>query len=106
MALEDLSTLLMRVTRFCKAQSLPLPFFMVAQTGTKVMETINVGSMNSPYRIAEEVPAPIHLPGVLALLKHFGLHLKQHNTDYISDEVIHWHSWFGIHAANVAPSSA
>jgi hypothetical protein len=103
MALEDLSTLLMRVTRFCKAQSLPLPFFMVAQTGTKVMETINVGSMNSPYRIAEEVPTPVHLPGVLALLKHFGLHLKQHNTDYISDEVIHWHSWFGIHAANVAP---
>lgn len=101
--LDDLATLLSRVTGFCRENRLPLPFFVVAQTGTKVMETCNVGSMNSPYRIAEEVPAAIHLPSVLALLNRFGVHLKQHNTDYLTDEVIRWHPWFGIHAANVAP---
>ena len=29
--------------------------------------------------------------------------LKQHNTDYLSDEALGWHPWLGIHAANVAP---
>ncbi|MCW2275917.1 hypothetical protein M2321_003516 [Rhodoblastus acidophilus] len=102
-ALDSLCALITQVTKFCRGNNLPLPFFVVAQTGTKVMETVNVGSMNSPYRIAEEVPSTVHLPGVLAILNHFGLHLKQHNTDYVSDEVVGWHSWLGIHAANVAP---
>lgn len=101
--LDDFARLLSRVEAFCRAEDLPRPFFLVAQTGTKVMETRNVGSLNSPYRIEEEVPAAIHLPQLVALLERFGYHLKQHNTDYLSDEVLRWHPWFGIHAANVAP---
>ena len=29
--------------------------------------------------------------------------MKEHNTDYLSDEALKWHPRFGIHAANVAP---
>ena len=29
--------------------------------------------------------------------------MKEHNTDYISDEALSWHPRLGIHAANVAP---
>ena len=29
--------------------------------------------------------------------------MKEHNTDYLSDEALQWHPRLGIHAANVAP---
>jgi len=29
--------------------------------------------------------------------------MKEHNTDYLSDEALKWHPRLGIHAANVAP---
>ncbi|MBL8490833.1 MAG: hypothetical protein JNM82_08645 [Rhodocyclaceae bacterium] len=29
--------------------------------------------------------------------------LKEHNTDYLSDDSLKWHPRLGIHAANVAP---
>jgi len=29
--------------------------------------------------------------------------MKEHNTDYLSDEALAWHPRLGIHAANVAP---
>ena len=29
--------------------------------------------------------------------------MKEHNTDYLSDEALSWHPRLGIHAANVAP---
>ena len=29
--------------------------------------------------------------------------MKEHNADYLSDEVLSWHPRLGIHAANVAP---
>lgn len=102
-SLQDFAQLLARVEEFCQSEGFPRPFFLVAQTGTKVMETRNVGSLNSPYRVEEEIPAAVHLPQLVALLNRFGYRLKQHNTDYLSDEVLRWHPWFGIHAANVAP---
>jgi hypothetical protein len=32
-----------------------------------------------------------------------GILMKEHNTDYLSDEALQWHPRLGIHAANVAP---
>ena len=29
--------------------------------------------------------------------------MKEHNTDYLTDESLRWHPKIGIHAANVAP---
>ena len=29
--------------------------------------------------------------------------MKEHNTDYLSDESLYWHPRLGIHASNVAP---
>jgi hypothetical protein len=33
----------------------------------------------------------------------FGIMMKEHNTDYLSDDALKWHPRLGIHAANVAP---
>ncbi|HWI73255.1 MAG TPA: class II D-tagatose-bisphosphate aldolase, non-catalytic subunit [Baekduia sp.] len=81
----------------------PPPLFVVVQTGTKVMERRNVGSLSAPYRIDGQMPPQIHLPQVMALVRGHGTHLRQHNTDYLPTEILEWHPLLGIHAANIAP---
>ena len=87
----------------CSAESLPTPTYAVVQTGTLVMERRNVGSIDLPYRIKGQPPSEVFLPEVLRMLDEFGVQLKQHNTDYLSTEILSWHPLLGIHAANVAP---
>ncbi|HIJ83649.1 MAG TPA: tagatose-6-phosphate kinase [Magnetococcales bacterium] len=101
--IDDLAYILNEVDIFCKKSRLPKPTFIVSQTGTRVMETKNVGSFDSPVRFPFELPAGIQVPRILDICSHFGVWLKEHNTDYLSDEALSWHPKLGIHAANVAP---
>ena len=43
------------------------------------------------------------VPKMIEICKQYGILLKQHNTDYLSDESLQWHPRLGIHSANVAP---
>ena len=67
------------------------------------MEMNNVGSFESPVRIAQEIPSEIQLPRMLEICKSFNILMKEHNADYLSSEAISWHPRLGIPAANVAP---
>ena len=89
--------------KFCKKNNLPAPTFVVIQTGTKVMETKNIGTLDNPFRIQGELPAEIQIPKILDMCNRHNIFLKQHNTDYLSDEALAWHPKLGIHSANVAP---
>lgn len=100
---EALDYTLNAVHNFCKKNRLPLPSFVVVQCGTRVMETRNVGSFDSPVRVANELPSEIQLPKMIEICNRYGIFMKEHNTDYLSDEALHWHPRLGIHAANVAP---
>lgn len=100
---EDVEYNLSEVFRFCNANKLPIPVFIVVQTGTCVKETRNVGSFDSPVRIAGELPIEIQLPKILDVCRKYDILIKEHNTDYLSDEALTWHPRLGIHAANVAP---
>lgn len=102
-SLGDLERLLIGVKEHCTRMDLPQPAFVVVQTGTKVLETRNVGSLDSPFRVAGELPAEIQLPRMLNLCRKYQIAMKEHNTDYLSDETLSWHPKLGIHAANVAP---
>ena len=102
-SLDELDAMLDQVRDVCDRGGLPLPVFVVAQTGTKVVERRNVGSMASPYRVDGELPAEIHVPKLIRLLNRHGVHLKQHNTDFLSDDVLAWIPRLGVHSANVAP---
>ncbi|MFZ2412258.1 MAG: class II D-tagatose-bisphosphate aldolase, non-catalytic subunit, partial [Candidatus Methanoperedens sp.] len=88
---------------FCVKNNLPRPSFVVIQTGTKVLETKNVGTFDTPIRIKDELPAEIEIPKILDICNKYNIFLKQHNTDYLSDEALAWHPKLGIHSANVAP---
>jgi len=100
---EELDFTLEQVGRFCDMHRYPRPIFVVVQTGTRVMEMRNVGSFDSPLRVANELPAEIQVPKMVQICNQHGIYLKEHNADYLSDEALNWHPRLGIHAANVAP---
>ena len=100
---EELDFTLRSIQQFCTTNRIIQPTFVVIQAGTRVMETRNVGSFDSPIRVAEEIPAEIQLPKMIEICNRHGIFMKEHNTDYISDEALQWHPRLGIHAANVAP---
>ena len=100
---EELDYTLNAVKQFCAKNRLPPPSFVVIQCGTRVMETRNVGSFDSPIRVANEIPAEIQLPKMIEICNKHGIFMKEHNTDYLSNEALQWHPRLGIHAANVAP---
>jgi tagatose-1,6-bisphosphate aldolase non-catalytic subunit AgaZ/GatZ len=100
---EELEYVLHEMTRFCRKNHLPSPSFVVIQTGTRVMETRNVGSFDSPVRIVNELPAEIQVPKMIETCRRYHVFMKEHNTDYLSDDALAWHPKLGIHSANVAP---
>lgn len=100
---DQLEYTLEQMRCFCKRNNSPFPSFVVIQTGTRVMETRNVGSFDSPVRVVDELPAEIQVPKMIEICNRYGICIKEHNTDYLSDEALQWHPRLGIHAANVAP---
>ena len=88
---------------FCSVNKFPYPAFIVIQAGTRVLETQNVGSFDSPVRVDNELPPEIHIPRMIEICNKYGIFMKEHNTDYLSTESLKWQPRLGIHAANIAP---
>lgn len=101
--LEILDYSLSKIFQFVDKNKLIKPTFTVAQTGTKVIEFENIGSLDSPTRVPYEIPPEIQIPILSNICKKFNIFLKAHNTDYLSNEALSWHPRLGIHAANIAP---
>ena len=100
---DELDFTLFSIEKFCKKNKFPSPTFVVVQTGTRVMETRNVGSFDSPLRVFDEISSEIQIPKMIEICKKHNVFMKEHNTDYLSDVALTWHPRLGIHAANVAP---
>lgn len=102
---EDLEKTLNDIFSFvAKSQGSKPPLFVVVQTGTKVIETSNVGSLDDPIRTHHRgIPSEIQIPRVVDICNRYNVLLKQHNTDYLSDETLKYIPRLGVHAANVAP---
>jgi tagatose-1,6-bisphosphate aldolase non-catalytic subunit AgaZ/GatZ len=100
---DDLNETLSSIKKFCNKNKITFPTFVVVQTGTKVMETKNIGTFDSPLRVENEIAAEIQVPKMIEICKNFNIFMKEHNTDYLSDQSLLWHPRLGIHAANVAP---
>ncbi|AQL29795.1 tagatose-6-phosphate kinase [Prochlorococcus sp. RSP50] len=100
---EELHFTLSKIYEFCEKNKYPKPTFVVIQTGTKVKELRNIGSLDSPFRVKKEIPPEIQIPQMINICKKYQIYMKEHNADYLSDEVLSWHPRLGIHSANVAP---
>ena len=97
--LEELEYSLNEITKFCNSNNFEKPLFIVVQTGTKVMETKNIGIFKG---ISEEFEKS-RIPSLIALCEKYKINVKQHNTDYLDNNFLKKHPSFKIHAANVAP---
>lgn len=75
------------------AESLPQPLFIVGQTGTLTRLTKNVGHFNDSQSAELSAISTRHDVG-----------LKEHNGDYLPDEILLKHPGLGITAMNVAPA--
>ena len=63
----------------------------------------NVGSLDSPVRIVDQLTPEIQIPKMIEICDKYGIMMKEHNADYLSDDALRWHPRLGIHASNVAP---
>ncbi len=91
---EKLEVVLERLSRL----GLPRPLFVVAQTGTKVEETQNVGAI-----MFASVAVQCANEGMSAVCREKGVGLKAHNADYLPADRIRHLQRSGIAALNVAP---
>ncbi|MFB9985739.1 tagatose-6-phosphate kinase [Mesorhizobium kowhaii] len=77
---------------------LPLPTFVVAQTGTKVLETENVGAiMAAPHAVRHSIEQ------LANICRETGVALKAHNADYLPVDELSILKRSGVSAINVAP---
>ncbi len=73
-------------------KGLPMPLFVVGQTGTLTRLTTNVGCYDTPTATN------------LSNITHkYGTGLKEHNGDYLSNTILLEHPVIGLDAMNVAP---
>lgn len=100
--LDQFEFFLNETTKFCKKNNITKPTFVVAQTGTKVMEMENVGTFDTDLALTRKLSAN-HIMKTLKICAKYDLMLKEHNTDYLPDEALRMRPVMGIHASNVAP---
>jgi tagatose-1,6-bisphosphate aldolase non-catalytic subunit AgaZ/GatZ len=86
------SEFIRRLSGMVGAKGLPMPLFIVGQTGTLTRLTANVGSFS-----------PEFAKTLSAKAREYGVGLKEHNGDYLSDRILTMHPAIGITAVNVAP---
>lgn len=89
---ESYDKFIEKLTTELENRNLPLPCFIVGQTGTLTRLTENVGHFDAKTskKLAD-------------IAKKYGVGLKEHNGDYLDDAILLEHPTLGITAMNVAP---
>jgi hypothetical protein len=98
--LEQFEYFLNETQKFCNKNNITKPTFVVAQTGTKVMEMENIGEFSKKINITQLMNK---IQNTLIICKKYDVMLKEHNTDYLCNEALSLRPVLGIHASNVAP---
>ena len=97
--LDKFEFFLNETNKFCLTNKMQSPSFVVAQTGTKVIEMENIGIFNK----AEQSTNIDFIEKTLAICSKYNVMLKEHNTDYLDEYSLSLRPIIGIHASNVAP---
>ena len=89
---ETYETFILQLKEALEKRGLPMPTFIVGQTGTLTRKTEQVGTFNfkNAYDLAQ-------------MAKGYGVGLKEHNGDYLDDVTLLEHIPSEITATNVAP---
>jgi tagatose-1,6-bisphosphate aldolase non-catalytic subunit AgaZ/GatZ len=91
-SIETYETFIIRLKEELEERNLPLPTFIVGQTGTLTRKTEQAGTFN--FKNAHDLAQ---------MAKRYGVGLKEHNGDYLDDVTLLEHIPSEITAVNVAP---
>lgn len=100
---DELVEILEGACDFCEARGVPLPWFVVAQTGTLVQELGNVGVFAHQMDGEGLREARWQVERLVAAAARYGVRIKEHNGDYLGDEALRLRPAMGIGGVNVAP---
>lgn len=89
---ETYETFIVRLQEELTKRGLPMPTFIVGQTGTLTRKTEQVGTFNFKNAI-----------DLAEMAKKYHVGLKEHNGDYLDDVTLLEHIPSGVTATNVAP---
>ncbi|MDT2421528.1 class II D-tagatose-bisphosphate aldolase, non-catalytic subunit [Enterococcus avium] len=89
---ETYETFILKLKEELEKRGLPMPTFIVGQTGTLTRKTEQVGTFN--FKNAYDL---------VQMAKKYGVGLKEHNGDYLDDVTLLEHIPSAITATNVAP---
>lgn len=92
-SLDTYEGFIKRIKAYTTEHELPMPIFIVGQTGTLTRLTKNVGHFN--YENSKKLSD---------IAAKYGVGLKEHNGDYLSEDKLLAHLPLGITAMNVAPA--
>ena len=101
--IESFEQLLEAVTRFSREQNIEKPLFVVGQTGTLTKEIYNVGTFSKFANRIERISSEIEISKIIEICCQYGIFLKAHNADYLSNEDLIRFLRLGVHSANIAP---
>lgn len=97
---NQLNELIDEIITQLKLNKLPLPLYVVLQTGTRVKELSNIGLLNNINQINKN---SYKIRKISKICKKNKLLLKQHNSDYLKYEILSKLPNLNIDAVNVAP---
>lgn len=89
---ETYEKFILKLKEELNKRNLPMPTFIVGQTGTLTRKTEQIGTFNFKNALSLAVMA-----------KQYGVGLKEHNGDYFDDVTLLEHIPSNIAASNVAP---
>lgn len=91
-SVEDFEEFIHRLCKMLRAKDLPTPNFIVGQTGTLTRLTENIGhySVENAARLAK-------------VSAEYGMELKEHNGDYLPENLLLMHPALKVSSSNVAP---
>lgn len=89
---ERYETFIKKLQAELSSRDLPMPSFIVGQTGTLISLTEQVGHWNYANAI-----------DLVKMAKKYGVGLKEHNADYMNDETLLLNNPAQITASNFAP---
>lgn len=99
---KEFEHFLQKLKVFTEKNRFPSPLFVVLQTGTKVQKMENIGLFERG-NAAELAELMEKIKACTELAKNYGVHVKEHNADYLSAKHLKLRPSLGISASNVAP---
>jgi hypothetical protein len=99
----ELEGFLDQLAAFCRRRGHPMPTFVVAQTGTLVRELKNVGRHAAILDETGRAEAARQIGQLTSIAARHGVWIKEHNGDYLADDLLRLRPAMRVGGTNVAP---